>query len=423
MTEWSNWSGSVVAHPAAVARPRGLDELAAIVADARRLRPVGAGHSFMPLCQTEGTLLSLADLEGDVEVAADRRSVWAPAGWSLARLTDALWAEGLSLYNQGDVNPQALAGAAATGTHGTGETLGSIATQVTGVRLMRADGTLVTCDAQTEPALFQAQRLGLGLLGVAVAMRIAVLPAYHLEERVERWPLAVVLDRFDELAAASRHMEFWVFPYADHVILKRLHPVEPEGPYRHANDVNEGAFRVACNISRRRPGLIPMLQRGMMHAIGGPKRRVGPAYRIFAQERTVRFEEMEYEVPRADGLATLREALGYVRKARLPLAFPFEVRTVARDDIWLSPFHAGPCLSISVHQYAGMPWRDEFAAVESILRGAGGRPHWAKRHTLDPATAHALYPRLADFLAVRRDVDPEGKFVNAFFGRLFAIRG
>ena len=206
MTKWTNWSGSVVAHPATLAKPRGLDELAKVVASARQVRMVGAGHSFMPLCQTEGTLVSLADLEGGIEVAADRRSVWAPAGWSLARLTDALWAEGLSLYNQGDVNPQSLAGAAGTGTHGTGETLGSIATQVTGVRLMRADGTLVTCDAQTEPELFQAQRLGLGLLGIVVAMRIAVLPAYHLEERVERWPLDMVLDRFDDLTAASRHM-------------------------------------------------------------------------------------------------------------------------------------------------------------------------------------------------------------------------
>lgn len=421
MTLWTNWSGSVVAHPATLAKPRGLDELAKVVTTARQVRMVGAGHSFMPLCQTEGTLVSLADLEGEIEVAADRRSVWAPAGWSLARLTDALWAEGLSLYNQGDVNPQSLAGAAGTGTHGTGETLGSISTQVTGVRLMRADGTLVTCDAQTEPELFQAQRLGLGLLGIVVAMRIAVLPAYHLEERVERWPLDMVLERFDDLTATSRHMEFWVFPYADHVILKRLHPVEPEGPYRYANDVNEGAFRVACNISRRAPALIPTLQRGMMRAIGGPKRRVGPAYRIFAQDRTVRFEEMEYEVPRADGLATLREALRYVRQARLPLAFPFEVRTVAADDIWLSPFHAGPCLSISVHQYAGMPWQEEFAAVEAILRGAGGRPHWAKRHSLDFEGATRLYPRLSDFLQVRRGVDPEGKFVNCFFDQLFAI--
>jgi FAD-linked oxidoreductase len=422
VTEWRNWSGSVVARPHRIARPRGLDELATIVTTSSRVRMMGAGHSFMPLCETTGTLLSLSDLEGDIEVSPDRRSVWAPAGWSLARLTEALWQQGLSLYNQGDVNPQSLAGATATGTHGTGETLGSISTQVTGVRLMCADGKIVTCDAQMEPELFQAQRLGLGLLGVVIAMRIDVLPAYHLEERVERWPLEEALERFDELAAASRHMEFWVFPYARHVILKRLHPAEPDGPYRHANDVNEGAFRVACNLSRRVPRLIPTLQRGMMRAIGGAKERIGPAYRIFAQERTVRFEEMEYEVPRAAGLETLREALDHVRKARLPLAFPFEVRTVAADDIWLSPFHAGPCLSISVHQYAGMPWRREFAEVEAVLAGAGGRPHWAKRHSLRPEDAHRLYPHLPHFLAVRRSVDPEGKFVNALFGTLFGIQ-
>jgi FAD/FMN-containing dehydrogenase len=92
------------------------------------VRVAGAGHSFMPLCETEDTLLSLADLEGAVELSADKESAWAPAGWSLAKLTAALWEKGVSLINQGDVNPQALAGAIATGTHGTGAEIGSLST-------------------------------------------------------------------------------------------------------------------------------------------------------------------------------------------------------------------------------------------------------------------------------------------------------
>jgi FAD/FMN-containing dehydrogenase len=94
--------------------------LAGLVREARKVRVVGAGHSFMPLCETNGTLLSLGELEGAVRFNADKSRVWAPAGWSLAKLTAALWEEGVSLINQGDVNPQALAGAIGTGTHGTG---------------------------------------------------------------------------------------------------------------------------------------------------------------------------------------------------------------------------------------------------------------------------------------------------------------
>ena len=145
MAEWSNWSGSVTAAPATLARPRDAGELAALVSRASKLRVVGAGHSFMPLCETDDLLISLADYQGQVEIAPDRKTVWAPAGWSLDRLTAALWAQGLSLINQGDVNPQSLAGATATGTHGTGAELGSLATQACGFRLMGPDGTIVEC--------------------------------------------------------------------------------------------------------------------------------------------------------------------------------------------------------------------------------------------------------------------------------------
>jgi len=421
MAKWQNWSGSVTAYPTTVLRPRGVDELARIVAQAAGVRAVGAGHSFMPLCATSGTLISLAELEGELEISPARDAVWAPAGWSLARLTEALWQHGLSLANQGDVNPQSLAGATATGTHGTGETLGSLSSQVLAVRLVLADGAIVETSPDNEPELFEAARLSLGLLGVAVAIRIRVVPAFHLEERIERRRLDEVLEGWDELAAASRHAEFWVLPYADEVLLKRLHPAEPEGEYRHQNDVNEGAFRAACEISRRLPSVVPRLQGLMMKTTGKPTRRVGPAWRIFPQSRTVRFEEMEYEVPRANGVAALRALIALVRKRRFPMAFPFEFRTVAGDDIWMSPFNAGPAIAISVHQYAPMAWQAMFAEVEAVLREVGGRPHWGKRHTLGPQDVHRLFPRVGDFLGVRARVDPLGKFTNEPLRKLFGI--
>src|SRR6201989_3002208 len=146
MASWSNWSGSVAASPTAIERPRTEAELAAIVARSRKVRVVGAGHSFMPLCETDGTLLSLADMEGDVEVSADFKRASAPAGMSLAKLTQALWDKGASLINQGDVNPQALAGAIGTGTHGTGAQLGSLSTAARGFRVVMADGSVVFCN-------------------------------------------------------------------------------------------------------------------------------------------------------------------------------------------------------------------------------------------------------------------------------------
>ena len=421
MVEWRNWSGSVVARPAECARPRNATELAALVAPARKVRVVGAGHSFMPLCETDGVLISMADYEGRIEIAPDRRTVWAPAGWGLDRLTAALWAEGLSMINQGDINPQSLAGATATGTHGTGADLGSIATQARGFRLMQADGTIVECGPDLRPDLYEAQRLSLGLFGVALEIRIHVLPAYHLEERIERRPLAEVAERLDELGAATRHMEFFVFPYSDQVIFKTLHPAEQEGGFRDGNDIDETVFRLICDLGAAAQPMIPTLQKMMMRMSAKPSRRVGPAYRIFPSDRTIRFEEMEYELPRANGMETLKAAIAYIRKKRMPIAFPFEFRLTAGDDIWMSPFNKGPGASISFHQYAKMPWRQEFAEIEAVFRAGDGRPHWAKRHTLTPSDVHRLYPRTPDYLAVREAVDPGQTFANAHLSALFDL--
>ena len=422
MAEWRNWSGSVNARPERIARPRTEGELSRLVAEASQVRVVGAGHSFMPLCATDGLLLDLSDLEGELVVAPDRLTVDAPAGWSLARLTEALWAEGLSIMNQGDVNPQSLAGAISTGTHGTGQALGSLSTLARGFRLVTADGSVVECDAGRRPDLFQAARLSLGLLGVVTRIRCAVLPAFHLEERIERRPLAEVLERFDEWAAEHRHVEFFAFPYADDVIVKTLHEAPPEGDFRPSADIDERAFRLACEWGARMPAVIPTLHRRMMHSADRPTRRVGPAYQIFPSERTIRFEEMEYETPRAAGLSLLKAAIARIRARKLPVTFPFEFRTVAADDIWMSPFHAGPCASISMHQYAPMPWKPVFDEIEPILREGGGRPHWAKRHSLDERDVHILYPKAREFLRVRAEIDPEAKFANPALRRLFGVQ-
>lgn len=421
MAHWRNWSGSVAAQPREIARPRTEAALRKLVAEADAVRGVGAGHSFMPLCATDGLLVDLSDLEGELVVATDRLTVDAPAGWSLARLTEALWAEGLSLSNQGDVNPQTLAGAISTGTHGTGKTLGSLSTFARAFRFVTSEGSIVECDAARDPSLYQAARLSLGLLGVMTRVTLDVLPAFYLEERISRVPFAEAMERFDDWAAERRHLEFFVFPYADAVILKSLHAAPAEGELRPGADIDEAAFRLACEAGARAPASIPGLQRRMLEASSGSTRRVGPAWRVFPSERTVPFEEMEYEIPRANGLPALKAAIERVRAKALPVTFPFEFRWVAEDDIWMSPFHAGPCASISMHQFASMPFAPVFAEVEPILREAGGRPHWAKRHTLTERDVHALYPKAPDFLEARRRIDPGAKFANPLLRQLFGI--
>jgi len=415
---WSNWSGSVTAG-GQVARPQSEDELTALVRSAHKLRVTGAGHSFMPLCESGELIISLDDMAGAMRIAADRRTAKIPAGWSIRRLTAALYDEGLALANQGDVNPQSLAGAMATGTHGTGTDLGSLSTFARGFRLVGADGEALWCDAMTHADLFQAQRLSLGLFGIATEIEVSVVPAFHLSERIEKRRWAEVRESYEELTRQHRHIEFWFFPHSDHVILKTLDLCDPCNPPPSTTDMDEAVFRRILDISARLPFLTPHLQRLMMKS-GISGRRRGPAHSIFPSERTLRFEEMEYEMPRSVGLETLEEVVGWIRRKRLPVTFPFEYRVVAEDDIWMSPMNAGPVAAISMHQYAKMPWAALFADAEAIFRGAGGRPHWAKRHTLNRADVTKLYPMASRYTAARRAADPDGKFLNPHLETLFA---
>ena len=415
---WSNWSGSVAA-PVAVTRPQSEDELAQLVRNAAKVRATGAGHSFMPLCESDEMILGLEALPGRIIISSDRSTARVPAGWSIKRLTAALWDEGLALANQGDVNPQSLAGAMATGTHGTGVDLGSLATMARGFRLIGADGEARWCDAGTNADLYQAQRLSLGMFGIATEIEVAVVPAFHLAERIEKRRWDEVRESYDDLARQHRHIEFWFFPHADHVILKTLDLCDPCDPPPRTTDMEETAFRRVLDVAARLPFLTPMLQRGMMRTNMSGSRR-GPAYAIFPSDRTIRFEEMEYEMPRAAGLDALTEVVAWIRKKRLPVTFPFEYRTVAADDIWISPMNAGPVAAISMHQYAKMPWKALFADAEAIFRGAGGRPHWAKRHTLTRDDVDALYPKAEAFRKVRRAADPQGKFLNPHLEALFS---
>ncbi len=415
---WSNWSGSVRAD-ARVLRPRSEAELSAAVRATAKVRVAGAGHSFMPLCASDDLIVNLDALPGTLTVSPDRRTARIPAGWSIKRLTAALFDQGLALANQGDVNPQSLAGAMATGTHGTGRDLGSLSTFARGFRLIGADGEVTWCDAETNPDLFQAQRLSLGLFGIATEIVVDVVPAFHLVERIEKKPWGEIRERYDEMVTQLRHVEFWFFPHADSVILKTLDLIDPCDPPPSTTDMSETVFRRFLNVGALIPPLVPTLQRIMMQTDMKGRRR-GPAHAIFPSDRTILFEEMEYEMPRAVGLDTLDEVVSWIRKKRLPISFPFEFRVVAPDDIWLSPMNAGPVASISMHQYAKMPWQALFADAEAIFRAGGGRPHWAKRHTLARADVDALYPMAERYRAVRRAADPAGKFLNPHLGALFS---
>ena len=397
--DWSNWSGAIRVADARIERPAdaaALAERIAAAASAERFRPIGSGHSFVPFWSEGDTLLDLSACSGlhgmDAETGSEgregRHTVIAElgAGTPIHAIGPLLAAEGLALANQGDIDRQTLAGAVATGTHGTGRGLGSLSSMVAGVELVDGRGGLHRIAGGDELAAVQ---LSLGLLGAMTRIRMRVVPLYGLHERNAAEPVEECLERLEDRFAGHRHHEFWWVPRDDHCIVKTLDAIE-----------------------------VPEVPRLEEIPFGAEGERWGPAWQVFPSERDARFNELEYAVPRSAGPDCFRALRTALLDAFPKLPWPIEYRLVAGDDGWLSPTAGQEVVAISVHQDACRDERPLFELAEPILGAHGGRPHWGKRHGLAAGELAGLYPRLADFDRLRRRFDPDDRFLTPWLATL-----
>jgi FAD-linked oxidoreductase len=426
---WTNWSGSVRCRPASIARPRTLDELRRIVTAAAAdgatagLRVAGSGHSFTPLAATEGTLVSLEHAAGVVSTDKEARVADVLAGTTLRRLGPELAAAGLAMENLGDIDAQALAGALATGTHGTGAGLGSLSTQIAGLRLVLADGDVLDLSPVGDADLFKAAQVSLGALGVVWQVRLRLVPVFRLRYVRRNMDLEDCLARLPELRE-HRHFELYWFPFTARAATKTMdettEPSTAGGFGRWFDDIvlENGAFGLLSEACRLVPSLCAPVSR-LSAAVVSEGSRIGASYRVFATPRHVRFQEMEYAVAADRGPDCLREIRRFVDEKKPAVHFPVEFRLVKADDIWLSPAFGRDSVYIAVHMYRGMPYRAYFDGVEAIFRNHGGRPHWGKMHTRTAAELEALYPEWGRFHEVRRRLDPRGVFLNPYLRGLF----
>ncbi|HEY1177657.1 MAG TPA: D-arabinono-1,4-lactone oxidase [Phytomonospora sp.] len=429
-TTWRNWSGGVRADPARVATPASTAELAEVVKEAARdglrVKPVGSGHSFTSIAATDGVQLRLDRLAGVRSADPATGLVTVDGGISLHRLGPILAGHGLAMENLGDIDRQTVTGAISTGTHGTGAAFGGIATQVRGLELVLADGSVVHCDARERPELFAAARVGLGALGVITAVTLQCVPAFALHGVEEPLPLDEVLDSLDALADGNDHWEFFWFPHSRTALTKRHTrlpadtPLRPVGAFRHLLDdelLSNGALGAIMQIGTAFPRTIPPLTRFASRALSR-REYTDLSYRVYTSRRAVRFFEGEYAVPREHAAEVLREISRWVDAHDEKISFPLEVRYVAADDIPLAPTFERDSVYIAFHQYRRMPYRRFFDAMEDILGEAGGRPHWGKLHRLDAARLRELYPRFDEFTALRDRLDPTGLFANDYLDRV-----
>ena len=422
---WRNWSGAQSCLPAARLAPASEQQLADALRKAGgAVRPVGSGHSFSALVPTDGTVLSLGNLHG--MIAHDARSLQSEwwAGTPISQMGAPLKQVGLALPNMADIDYQALGGAIATSTHGTGPRFGSYSDQVVGLRLLTANGDAIDCDAQHHPYVFDAARCSLGALGVVTRVRLQNRKAFRLHRREWVQSYEEILEDLPRLLREHDHFEMNVLLHADMAVAMamdetsdpRVVPKEPGG------DVEKVALLQRVHREwRNSPRVYARTVNFLVkHAVSFPE-VIDDSWKVFANVRDVRFNEMEYEVPAEAGPACLREIMKKIREEKLDSFIPIEYRYVKRDNAMLSMFQGRDACAISIHQYYEMDYHNFFARIEPIFWKYDGRPHWGKLHTLNARLLAPLYPRWKEFLAVREALDPTGKFLNAHLRSVLGV--
>jgi alditol oxidase len=404
----ANWAGNVRFRAAAVHRPASVAELRGIVARSARIRALGTGHSFSPIADTTGDLVSLAGLPRLADVDTGRPAVTVSAGLRYSEVAPALQAAGLALANLASLPHISIAGAVATGTHGSGDASPGLAAAVSELELVTADGELVTVGRDADPARFGGLVVALGAAGIVTRLTLRAVPAFTVRQWVyESIGLDAIMEHFDQVMAAAYSVSIftdWGPRRLAQVWLKRVEPTaEPAASWLGGRLAGTDLHPVAG---------LPAAPATPQCGVPGPWHERLPHFRPEFTPSTGSELQSEFLLARADAAAAIA-ALGRLRAELAPVVQVSEIRSVARDDLWLSPCYQRD--SVAVH----FTWVPDaravapvLARVEAALAPLAPRPHWGKISAIPAATVASRYPRLDDFRRLVGEYDEAATFRN-----------
>ncbi len=400
---WRNWVGNQTARVRHFAMPSDDEQVCELVKQAGQrdlsIRVVGSGHSFTPIVVTNDVLMSCERLMGIVDIDADKGTVTARAGTRISDLGEPLRELGWALANQGDIDLQTLAGALSTGTHGSGNAIPCLAAPIMSMTLATSDGGSLELSAAHTPDLLRAAQVSQGMLGIITRMTLRLVPAYDLHERVYRLDFDDCMEQIEDLCETNRSVRFFWCPTEHASSLFSLPDTTGLGTSSVADVCEMRVLKETTELAAAFAG-----RRG---------ERSGPSYRIYPGALPMpNNNECEYAVPYEAGPDVMRAIRKLMLTRHTDCIFPVEYRTVAADEIWLSPYYKRKTVMISISGGAGEDYTSYLRDCEAIFAEVGGRPHWGKLYNLDRDQIAALYPLHADFVQERRRLDPQGRFLN-----------
>lgn len=413
MERISNWAGNYTYNATKLHYPTSVEQLQEIVRNARKAKALGSRHSFSSIADTTEDLISLDRMEPSLELNTQEQTVTVNANARYGQICRQLEGAGFALHNLASLPHISVVGACATSTHGSGDRNGSLATAVTGLELIAADGEIKKLTRDNNSDIFPGVVVGLGALGVVTKVMLKLVPAFEMMQVVyENLSMRQLEAHFDEITSCAYSVSLftdWRGESINQVWIKSR--VTDDVPF----DPRAGFFGATPAPMDRHPivEISPVNCTPQMGVVGRWYERL-PHFRMEFTPSSGEELQTEYLVPRQFALDAIHAVYG-MRDLISPLVQISEIRTIAADDLWVSPFYGQDCIGIH------FTWQKDWAAVKQLLpfleeklSPFEARPHWGKLFTISSARLRPMYDKLPEFRQLAASLDPEGKFRNAF---------
>jgi alditol oxidase len=411
-----NWAGNVEYGTEKLYSAASVDDVRAFVKKQSKVKVLGTCHSFNKIADSSNQFLSVKAMDKVVALDAEDRKVTVEAGMSYGQLCPYLDGQGWALHNLASLPHISIAGACSTATHGSGNKNGNLATAVARLEIVNAAGEIVGLVRERDGEEFRGAVVGLGALGAITKVTLDIQPRFLMQQYVyENLPMSELKEHFDEIEGAAYSVSLftnWQKQRINEVWLKiRMDegrgfdaPAEFFGATRATKNLHPIAELSAENCTEQMglPGLwyerLPHFRMGFTPSAGKEL-------------------QSEYFVPRENALDALL-AVERLRERVGPYLLISEIRTIAADDLWMSPCYKQP--SVTVH----FTWKQDWPAVSGLLpviekelAPFHARPHWGKLFAITPTQLRSRYERLTEFVELSKKYDPQGKFRNEFLER------
>ncbi|MFC5649501.1 FAD-binding protein [Paenibacillus solisilvae] len=408
-----NWAGNYRYSASELHVPESVEQVQELVARSSLIKVLGTRHSFNGIADSTGSLLSMQKLNRVIALDRTHNKVTVEAGISYGELCRYLHENGYALHNLASLPHITVAGACATATHGSGDRNGNLATAVHSLEIVKADGDTVVFSREQQDGDFAGAVVGLGGLGVVTKITLDVIPAFQMHQHVyDNLPLVHLREHFEDIFSSGYSVSLftdWKEAVFNQVWQKRRITDQDTA------EVKTEFFGAKRATAHRHP--VPGYTAencSEQMGIPGPWYERMPHFRMDFTPSAGEELQSEYFVPREHAYGALC-AIDRLRDAISPLLYVSEVRTIAADNLWMSPCYKQE--SVAVH----FTWKPNWEAVSQVLpiieeqlAPFEARPHWAKLFTMPPARLQSLYEKLPDFRQLLLRCDPQGKFRNDF---------